>query len=132
MTRRRQLCCPWLVGGLALLQCSCLVAMAQISPNCQRNGRHAFCAVTPRTDPGPADTVVEVITFADHTMVEARREQGSCKPVGERAISCNATLIVSPGSGQAIRATYRGTAYEGGYSNAYDAKGISLQYNVID
>jgi|LakMenEpi03Aug12_release.lakeMendotaPanAssembly.Ray.scaffolds.fasta_scaffold68614_9 hypothetical protein len=132
MTRRRQLCCPWLVGCLALLQCSCLAAMAQISPNCQRNGRHAFCAVTPRTDPGQADTVVEVITFADHTMVEARREQGSCKPVGDRVITCNATLIVSPGSGQAIRATYRGTAYEGGYTNAYDARGFSLQYSVID
>jgi hypothetical protein len=132
MTRRRQLCCPWLVGCLALLQCSCLAAMAQISPNCQRNGRHAFCAVTPRTDPGQADTVVEVITFADHTMVEARREQGTCKPVGDRVITCNATLIVSPGSGQAIRATYRGTAYEGGYTNAYDARGFSLQYSVID
>ena len=76
-------------------------------PTCQRNGRHAFCAVTPRTDPGQADTVVGEITY-------------------------NATLIVSPGSGQAIRATYRGTAYEGGYTNAYDAGGFSLRYSVID
>ena len=76
-------------------------------PNCQRNGRHVFCADTPRTDPGQADTVVEEITY-------------------------NATLIVSPGSGQAIRATYRGTAYEGGYTNAYDARGFSLRYSVID
>lgn len=76
--------------------------------------------------------MVEAITFADHTVVEARREQGSCKPVSERVITCRATLIVSPGSGQAIRATYRGTAYEGGYSNAYTAKGLSLRYSVMD
>ena len=132
MNRRRQLPCPWLVGGLALLQCSCLAAVAQISPNCQRNGRHAFCAVTPRHDPGQADTVVEVITFADHTVVEARREQGSCKPVGERLITCNAALIVSPGSGRAIKGTYRGTAYEGGYTNAYTARGLTLSYSVMD
>lgn len=106
--------------------------MAQISPNCQRNGRHAFCAVTPRPNPDQGDTVVEVITFADHTMVEARREQGSCKPVGERVITCKATLIVSPGSGRPIAATYRGTAYEGGYTNAYSAKGFNVRYSVID
>ena len=122
----------WLACGLALLPCCCLPAVAQISPNCQRNGRPAFCAVTPRSEPGQEQTVVEAITFADHTVVEARREQGSCKPVSERVITCRATLIVSPGSGQAIRATYRGTAYEGGYSNAYTAKGLSLRYSVMD
>jgi len=127
-----QLPFAWLACGLVLLPCGCLPAEAQISPNCQRNGRHAFCAVTPRPDAGQGHTAVEVITFADHMIVEARREQGSCKPVNARVISCRATLSVSPGSGQPIKATYRGTAYEGGYANAYAARGLSLRYSVMD
>jgi hypothetical protein len=88
--------------------------------------------VTPRQDQGQANTVIEVITFADHTMVEARRNEGSCKPIAERIISCKASLTVRPGSGQAISATYRGTSYEGGYTNTYVAKGLQLSYSVLD
>jgi hypothetical protein len=109
-----------------------LASGAQISPNCQRNGRHAYCAVTPQQDPSPAGTVIEVITFADHTMVEARRDEGSCKPIAERVISCKASLTLRPGSGRPIRATYRGTAYDGGYTNAYTARGLQLSYSVLD
>ncbi len=117
---------------LALLLALPLAGGAQISPNCQRNGRHAYCAVTPQQDPGHANTVIEVITFADHTMVEARRNEASCKPIGGRVISCKASLTLRPGSGQPISATYRGTAYEGGYTNTYVAKGLQLSYSVLD
>lgn len=109
-----------------------LTAGAQISPNCERNGRHAYCAVTPRQDPRLTGIVIEVITFADHTMVEARRNEATCKAIAERVISCKASLTLRPGSGQPISATYRGTAYEGGYTNAYTARGLQISYSVLD
>jgi hypothetical protein len=132
MTPQRRLTPARAATVLALLVGLPLSAGAQISPNCQRNGRHAYCAVTPRQDQGQANTVIEVITFADHTMVEARRNEGSCKPIAEHIISCKASLTVRPGSGQAISATYRGTSYEGGYTNTYVAKGLQLSYSVLD
>jgi hypothetical protein len=132
MKPQRQWSGLWVAAGLGLQLSWPLAAGAQISPNCQRNGRHAYCAVTPRQDPGQTGTVIEVITFADHTMVEARRDEASCRPIGDRVITCKASLVLKPGSGQPISATYRGTSYEGGYTNAYTARGLQLSYRVLD
>lgn len=133
MTRRCGRALTWLLAPITLQQACPLGAQAQISPNCQRNGRHAYCAVTQRHGTGTAnDSVVEVITFADHTMVEAQRDDASCKRINAQVITCRASLTLRPGSGQPIQATYRGTAYEGGYTNAYNAKGLQVRYSVLD
>jgi hypothetical protein len=132
MTPQQRRPAMWHAVGIVLLLGEPVTAMAQISPNCQRNGRHAYCAVTPRHDPRQAKTVIEVITFADHTMVEARRDTASCASVSDNVVTCKAILRLAPGSGQPISATYRGTAYEGGYTNAYMAKGLRLSYSVLD
>ena len=121
-----------LATGMAVQLIWPLDAAAQISPNCQRNGGHASCAVSPQQNSGQSGTVVAMITFADHTMVEARRNEGSCKPIAQRVISCTASLTLRPGSRQPISATYRGTAYEGGYTNTTIARGLQLSYNVMD
>ena len=107
-------------------------SQAQISPNCQRNGRPAFCAITHRSDPRQPGAVIEVITFADHTMVEARRAEGTCKPAAGQVIRCRATLLSIPGNAGPRPATCTGTAYEGGYRHDYAAQGLRISYSVLD
>lgn len=120
---------PWLAPVLALSMLAQAPAGAQISPNCERNGRRDYCAVTPMG--GTPDKVSqEIITFADHSVYEVMRNETSCKTITDKIRTCHAKILERPG--QSARAFYRGTYYEGGYKNEYVGKGIHLTYFVLD
>lgn len=104
---------------------------AQLSPNCERNGRRDYCAITPVVAT-PQRPDHELITFADHTVYAVIRNEASCRNVTDRIRTCNAWIISPPGNAQTIPAYYRGTYYEGGYKNEYVGKGIHITYVYLD
>ena len=74
----------------------------------------------------------DMITFADHTVYEALRNETSCKNISEKIRTCNAKLITPPGNSSPVAAFYRGTSYEGGYKHEYVGKGIHIVYFYLD
>ena len=107
-------------------------AQAQWSPNCQRNGKNDYCAITPLAGATTEKQAFDILTFADHSVYELLRNEVSCKKVSERIRTCNAKIITPPGNSKAIAAYYRGTSYEGGYKHEYVGKGIHLTFFYLD
>lgn len=121
---------------LTLAFCGLLIAWpasapAQMSPNCQRNGRRDFCALTPMPDPSQPGRTVDVIVFADHSVYRLQRQESSCRSTSPTVTTCDATITL-PGGGRTLRATYRGTAYEGGYRHDYWGQGLHITYAFLD
>lgn len=115
----------------ALLTALPSTAQAQMSPNCERNGRRDFCALTPMPDPSQPGRTVDVLVFADHSVYRVQREEASCRSTSPTVTTCAATITL-PGGGRTIRATYRGTSYEGGYRHDYRGPGLQLTYAFLD
>lgn len=107
-------------------------AEAQYSPNCLRNHKKDYCAITLATGGTNEQEGFDQITFSDHTVYEVVRNEESCKKITERAIKCDARIISRSGNPEPIHAYYRGTAYEGGYKHEYIGKGIHLTYFFLD
>lgn len=118
-----------LLALLALLTLSPLGVGAQLSPNCERNGRRDYCAITP-VAATPDRPGYDIITFADHSVYEVMRNEASCKNITDRIRTCHAKIMVRPG--QSVAAFYRGTYYEGGYKNEFVGKGIHITYVYLD
>lgn len=116
--------------GLAVL--SVESADAQLSPNCTRNGRRDYCAITPIAGATNEKQSFDMITFADHTVYEVTRNLESCKKISEKVETCNAKIITPPGNTKTIPAFYRRTFYEGGVKQEYVGKGIHLTYVFLD
>jgi hypothetical protein len=117
--------------GLTLVLASATPAvLAQYSPNCERNGRRDFCAYTPGPDPAGAALDAGRLVFADHRVYGLQRDESSCRQRGP-VRTCKA-WILSPGSDRPIPATYRGTAYEGGYRHEYISAKLRLSYSFLD
>jgi|688.fasta_scaffold00164_107 hypothetical protein len=114
---------------LALLMLAQAPAEAQLSPNCERNGRRDYCAVSPMAS-SPNQQSKEIITFADHSVYEVMRNEASCKNTADKIRTCHAKILVRPG--ESMPAFYRGTYYEGGYKNEYVGKGIHITYFYLD
>jgi hypothetical protein len=108
-----------------------LTVRAQLSPNCERNGRRDYCAITP-VMASPQKPSHDLVTFADHTVVAVMRNEASCRNVSERIRTCHAWITIPPGNSKSIPAYYRGTYYEGGYRNEYVGKGIHITYTYLD
>ena len=108
------------------------IARAQYSPNCERNGKRAYCAITPKDGPGRATETLTAITFADHMVYEVVRNEVSCKDSSGNIRTCNARILSPGGQGKWIPAFYRGTYYEGGYKHEYVGKGIHITYFFLD
>jgi hypothetical protein len=104
---------------------------AQISPNCERNGRRDSCAYTPTASASSEHQEVGRIVFADHTVYEVMRNESSCKEKGNLR-TCDARITTPPGNPRTIPAWYRGTAYEGGYRHEYVGQGIHITYWFLD
>ena len=104
--------------------------MAQYSPNCERNGRRDFCAYTPGPDPAGGGLDAGRLVFADQRVYGLQRDERSCRERGQ-VRTCRA-WILSPGSDRPIPATYRGTAYEGGYRHEYISTKLRLSYSFLD
>lgn len=126
----RRLGCAALLAALWGLQQA--AALGQYSPNCWRNGRRDACAITPVASASSERQTVERITFADHTVVEALRNERSCRAVTAAVRTCNAKLTSPPNGGKTLPAFYRGTAYEGGYRHEYVGGGMHLIYVFLD
>lgn len=107
-------------------------ANAQLSPNCERNGRRDYCAITPVAGATTEKQSFDMITFADHTVYEVTRNLESCKKISEKVETCNAKIITPPGNVKTIPAYYRRTFYEGGVKQEYVGKGIHLTYFYLD
>jgi hypothetical protein len=107
-------------------------AVAQLSPNCERNGRRDYCAITPVSGATNEQQSFDMITFADHTVYEVTRSLASCKMISEKIETCNAKIITPPGSSRVVPAFYRRTFYEGGVKQEYVGKGIHLTYVYLD
>jgi hypothetical protein len=118
------------LGGMAAGLAS--AAMAQYSPNCLRNGKSDYCAITPMESADKKDEVLTAITFADHTAYEVVRNEASCKNTSDKVMTCNARIVAPQGGGKPMPAFYRGTYYEGGYKHEYVGKGIHLTYFFLD
>ena len=111
---------------------SALVARAQLSPNCERNGRRDYCAITPVAGATNEKQAFDMITFADHTVYEVMRNLGSCKAITDKVETCDAKIITPPGNPKALPAFYRRTFYEGGVKQEYVGGGIHLTYFYLD
>jgi hypothetical protein len=125
----------WLITAGILGLCSTISSapvLAQFSPNCERNGKKDYCALTPIAGATTEKQSFDMITFADHTVYEALRNETSCKNISEKIRTCNAKLITPPGSPSPVAAFYRGTSYEGGYKHEYVGKGIHIVYFYLD
>lgn len=109
-----------------------LNAGAQLSPNCERNGKRDYCAITPVVGATNQKQVFDMIMFADNTVYEVLRSQESCKRVAPNIETCNAKIITPPGNPKSIAAFYRRTFYEGGVKQEYVGKGIHITYFYID
>ena len=107
-------------------------ANAQLSPNCERNGKRDYCAITPVAGATTEKQSFDMITFADHTVYEVTRNLESCKKASEKIETCNAKIIAPPGNPKPIPAFYRRTFYEGGVKQEYVGKGIHLTYFFLD
>jgi hypothetical protein len=106
-------------------------AQAQYSPNCWRNGKKDFCAITQVAGATTAQQELAQIVFADHTVVEVLRNETSCKQNGP-VRTCDAKIISPPGHPKALPAYYRGTAYEGGYRHEYVSHALRITYVFLD
>jgi hypothetical protein len=126
---RRALAAALLLQGLGVASAG--RALAQYSPNCERNGRPDFCAYTPVAGASTERQDFGLLVFADHTVYEVMRNETSCTSRGP-VRTCDAKIIRPPGHPRAIPAWYRGTAYEGGYRHEYVGKGIHLTYTYLD
>ena len=120
----------------ALTLCAGLAAtpsplQAQYSPHCERNGRPDFCAYTPAPDSGQAQRDAGRLVFADHTVYGLQRDEASCRNRGPVRL-CKAWILSPPGSEHPIPATYRGTAYDGGYRHEYQSARLRLTYTFLD
>ena len=104
---------------------------AQYSPNCERNGRREFCAYTPGPDSGQGERDAGRLVFADHTVYGLQRDEASCRNRGPVRL-CKAWILSPPGSEHPIPATYRGTAYDGGYRHEYQSARLRLTYTFLD
>jgi len=104
---------------------------AQYSPHCERNGRREFCAYTPGPGSPYGGLDAGRLVFADHSVYGLQREERSCRDHGPVRI-CRAWILSPPRSDQPIPATYRGTAYEGGYRHAYQSARLQLSYTFLD
>jgi hypothetical protein len=122
---------PLGVAITAAVVLSQALAKAQLSPNCERNGHHDCCALTPVAAATTNQLSVDKITFADHRVYEVLRNETSCKNASATVRTCNAT-ITAVGRKPSIPAFYRGTYYEGGYKHEYIGKGIHLTYFYLD
>lgn len=100
-----------------------------MSPNCERNGRRDHCALTPMPEAGNPRQTVDTLVFADHSVYQLRRDERSCRSLSSSVTTCTATIV---SRGRAIPATYRGTAYEGGYRHEYIGRGLQLSYSFLD
>lgn len=109
-----------------------LHASAQLSPNCERNGKRDYCAITPVAGATTTKQAFDMITFADHTVYEVLRNLESCRTTAPNIETCNAKIITPPGHPQPIPAYYRRTAYEGGVKQEYVGKGVHLTYFYLD
>ena len=107
-------------------------ANAQLSPNCERNGKRDYCAITPVAGATTEKQSFDMITFADHTVYEVTRNLESCKKISEKVETCNAKIITPHGNVKIIPAYYRRTFYEGGVKQEYVGKGIHLTYFYLD
>jgi hypothetical protein len=128
MTRLVRLPVLWLCAGLASTP---FPLQAQYSPNCERNGRRDFCAYTPAPDSAQGGRDAGRLVFADHTVYGLQRDDASCRDRGQVRF-CKAWILSPPGSDHPIPATYRGTAYEGGYQHAYLSPRLQLTYTFLD
>ncbi|WP_411872017.1 hypothetical protein [Vulcanococcus limneticus] len=107
-------------------------ATAQYSPNCERNGKRDYCAITPMDNASKKTETLTAITFADHTVYEVVRNEASCKDASDKVRTCNARILTPSGKDKSIPAFYRGTYYEGGYKHEYVGKGVHLTYFFLD
>ena len=128
--RARFLITSEVLGGLAAGLTS--AAMAQYSPNCERNGKSDYCAITPMERADKKDEILTAITFSDHTVYEVVRNEASCKNISDKVMTCNARIVAPHGGEKPMPAFYRGTYYEGGYKHEYVGKGIHLTYFFLD
>lgn len=117
-----------LAAGFAALP---LPVQSQYSPNCERNGRREFCAYTQAPDSAQHGLDAGRLVFADHTVYGLQRDESSCRDRGPVRV-CKAWILSPPGSEHPIPATYRGTAYEGGYQHAYLSSRLRLVYSFLD
>jgi hypothetical protein len=108
------------------------VARAQLSPNCERNGKRDYCAITPVAGATTEKQAFDMIMFADHTVYEVLRNLESCKKISEKVETCNAKVITPPGNPKPIAAYYRRTFFEGGVRQEYIGKGIHITYHYLD
>ena len=105
-------------------------AWAQYSPNCLKDGRKAFCALTMAAEP-KAETSVITVVFADHSAYRLTRDLPSCRSSG--AITrCRATISAANGQQPAQAATYMGTWYEGGYRHDYRSGQVGITFFFLD
>jgi len=132
----RRLMSSLLAGSLGALLASGLLAivpaaaLAQYSPNCLKNGRKAYCALTIEAESAKGSGAITVV-FADHSAYRLVRDEASCRQQGP-VNTCRATI--SPGNGQqpAQAATYVGTWYEGGYRHEYRNRSVAITYFFLD
>jgi len=106
--------------------------LAQLSPNCERNGRRDHCALTPMPDAANPQQTVDTIVFADHSVYQLRRDASSCRSLSPSVTSCAASIRRLGAGDRSLAATYRGTAYEGGYRHEYQGRGIRIVYVFLD
>lgn len=106
-------------------------ALAQYSPNCLRNGKKDFCAVTQVAGATTPQQELALIVFADHSVVEVLRNETSCRQNGA-VRTCDAKIITPPGHPKALPAYYRGTAYEGGYRHEYVSSSLRITTFFLD
>jgi hypothetical protein len=102
-----------------------LAVQAQLSPNCERNGKHDYCAITPVAGATNQKRAFDIIMFADHTAYEVMRNLESCKAISEKIETCDAKIITPPGNAKPIPAFYRRTFYEGGVKQEYGGRGFA-------
>ena len=109
-----------------------LKAGVQLSPNCERNGKRDYCAITPVAGATNLKQSFDMIMFADNTVYEVSINLESCEKVAPNIETCNAKIITPPGNPKPIPAFYRRTFYEGGVKQEYVGKGIHIMYVYVD
>ena len=84
-------------------------ANAQLSPNCERNGKRDYCAITPIAGATTEKQSFDMITFADHSVYEitrnlesCKRSQKRCKPVMQKSSRRLETLKRYPPSTEGL------------------------------
>ena len=117
---------PWL-----LVLCCGMPLQAQMSPNCERNGRRIACAYTPWPTSSSAAREAGRVVFADHTIVEVQRESSSCRDHGNTR-RCKAWILSPPSTERPDAAVYLGTASEGSYRHRYSSSRLQITYWVFD